>query len=293
MAFKLPSNHQQLYVEVYDRCLALIDLGYWTRIDKSILDDWLDNFTNEEEKFFASQILFHFKFRNNKAITSMFNQIIQVLLPQKLEELNIYKINSISEWEKTLSTGNKDLFELPFRFSTINKKGAIGESGDALFRLMAQKNILNKKLGRFIDSIKPECKVVILIDDITGSGGQFIDFFNRYKESFNQFEYIIYAPLVAHIEAIDKLTNLDNRIHIITSEILKKEESFYKIFDENNSNEEYIEFTNKIIKQKGLNIKFPFGYSNQAILYGLELSTPNNNHSFIYHDIKWYPLIRR
>ena len=228
MSFKLPPNHQQLYAEVYSRCLALIDLGYWTRIDKSILDDWLSNFTNKEEKFFAIQILFHFKFRNNKTIISMFNQIIQVLLPQKLEELNIYKINSISDWEKTLKTSDKELFKLPFRFSTINKKGAIGESGDALFRLMAQKNILNKKLGRFIDSITSECKVVILIDDITGSGGQFIDFFNRYKENFNQFDYIIYAPLIAHIEAIDKLTKLDNRIHIITSEILTKEECFSK-----------------------------------------------------------------
>ena len=49
MSFKLPPNHQQLYAEVYSRCLALIDLGYWTRIDKSILDDWLSNFTNKEE----------------------------------------------------------------------------------------------------------------------------------------------------------------------------------------------------------------------------------------------------
>ena len=69
MSFKLPPNHQQLYAEVYSRCLALIDLGYWTRIDKSILDDWLSNFTNKEEKFFAIQILFHFKFRNNKFST--------------------------------------------------------------------------------------------------------------------------------------------------------------------------------------------------------------------------------
>ncbi len=293
MAFLLPSNYQQLYTEILERCFFLIDIHYWNRIDKHTLSLWLDNYESEEEKFFAIQILFHFQYRNSKAMTSMFKQIIQVLLPQKLEELGIYSIDSIAKWENKLKTENKDLFKLPFRFSTINKKGSIGESGDALFRLMAQKDIINKKIGRFIDSINTDCKTVVLIDDITGSGNQFIDFFNNYKISFDKFEYIIYAPLVAHLDAIDRLEKLDSRIHLIPAEILTRDESFYSIMDEYNSNQEYINFTNEIIKKQELKIKFPLGYEQQAMLYGLDLSTPNNNHSFIYHDKKWNPLLRR
>lgn len=293
MSFLLPQNHEQLYTEVLERCFCLINLNYWNRIDEHSLEKWLSNFTTDEEKFFAIQILFNFQYRNNKAMISMFKQIIQVLLPQKLEELGIYEIESIEKWEKILTTENNELFKLPFRFSTINKKGSIGESGDALFRLMAQKNIVNKKFGRFIDSIKEDCKTVILIDDITGSGSQFINFFNRYKSSFDKFDNIIYAPLVAHIDAITILKNLDNRIHLIPSEILTKDESFYSIIDENNANKEYIDFTKEIMKKQKLKITFPFGFSEQAILYGLDISTPNNNHSFIYHDKKWNPLLRR
>lgn len=293
MSFTLPSNHQQLYTEVLDRCFSLIDLDYWSRINKYTLERWLENFDSDEEKFFAIQILFHLQFRNKKAMISMFKQIIQVLLPLKLEELGIYKIETIQEWENTLKTENKKLFLLPFRFSTINKEGAIGESGDALFRLMAQENIVNKKFGRFIDSINKDCKVVVLVDDITGSGSQFLEFFERYKEAFEQFEYIIYAPLVAHVDAIKVLEKHDPRIHIISPEILTKDESFYNIFDDNNSNQDYIDFTNAIMRKQSLSIRFPFGFSSQAILYGLELSTPNNNHSFIYHDKKWNPLLRR
>lgn len=293
MAFLLPTNHQQLYNEVLERCFFLIDINYWNRIDKHTLEQWLNNYQTEEEKFFAIQILFHFQYRNSKAMTAMFKQIIQVLLPEKLEELGIYSINSISEWENKLRIENKELFKLPFRFSTINKKGAIGESGDALFRLMAQQNIINKKMGRFIDSININCKVVILVDDITGSGDQFVEFFNNYKKYFDNFDYIIYAPLVAHTKAIQRLQELDSRIHLVVAEVLTDRESFYSIIDENNSNQEYINFTNEIIKKQKLSIKFPFGYKEQALLYGLDLSTPNNNHAFIYHDKKWNPLLRR
>lgn len=293
MAFKLPLNHEQMFSEILDKCFFLIDIGFWSRIDRFSLEEWLKNFTTDEEKFFAIQLLFHFQFRNKKAMVSMFKQIIQVLLPQKLEELNIYKVENIQEWENKLKTENKELFALPFRFSTINKKGYIGESGDALFRLMAQENIVNKKFGRFIDNINASCKVVVLVDDITGSGDQFKDFFERYNKSFNQFEYIIYAPLVAHEDALKRLKSLDSRIHVISPEVLTANESFYNIFDENNLNKNYVDFTNEIMSNHKLKIKFPFGYSNQAILYGLELSTPNNNHSFIYHDKKWNPLLRR
>lgn len=293
MAFKIPLNHEQLYSEVLNRCYCLVDLGYWSKIDKFTLDEWLKNFDTDEEKFFAIQILLNLQFRNKKAIISMFKQIIQVLLPQKLEELDIYKIKSIQEWENILKTENKELFNLPFRFSTINKKGAIGESGDALFRLMAQEDIVNKKIGRFIDSINPKCKNVILVDDIAGSGNQFKDFFKRYKKSFEQFEYIIYAPLVAHVDAKKNIMSIDKRIHIISSETLTGSESFYNINDTDNENNEYMDLANSIIDKKKLKITFPFGYLNQALLYGFELSTPNNNHSFIYHDKKWNPLLRR
>lgn len=292
MSFTLPPQSFTFYTEVRRRCYALIELNYWDRIDKYTLDQWLNNFTTELEKYFAIQILFHLKYRNEKAMTSMFKQIIQVYLPQKLDELNIYSISSIKAWELNLRA-DQTAYKLPFRFSTINKEGRIGESGDALFRMMAQKNIINKGIGRFIENIKPSIKTVILIDDMAGSGKQFNKFYNLHINTFKKFDYIIYCPLVAHEDAIELISNIATNISVVPGEIINREHSFYNIKDHINTETDFIEYYEKLINDQSLNIKFPYGFNKQAILYAMNISTPNNNHPMIYHNIKWTPLLIR
>ncbi len=292
MSFTLPSQNFAFYTEVLDRCRALIELNYWDRIDNHILDQWLANFTNDTEKYFAIQILFHLKYRNEKAMVAMFKQIIQVYLPQKLQERDIYTISSIREWEKELRE-EKTAFKLPFRFSTINKEGRIGESGDALFRIMAQKNIVYKGIGRFIDNIDVDIKTVILVDDMAGSGMQFKKFYDLHVDSFDRFDNIIYCPLVAHEDAIELISEITSKIHIVPAEIINNEHSFYSIKDDINTEADFSGYYDQLVKDKSLKIKFPYGFNDQAILYALSISTPNNNHPMIYHNIKWAPLLIR
>lgn len=293
MSFTLPAQSNAFYQEVVERCFSLIELNYWNRIDNYTLRQWLSNFDSDEEKYFAAQLLFHFQYRNEKAIISMFKQIIQAYLPQKLDELGIYKISSIREWEYTLKTEEK-AYKLPFRFTTINKEGRIGESGDALFRTIAQYNIVYKGIGRFINCIDTDkIKTVILIDDITGSGDQFKKFYAQYIDTFEQFEHIIYCPLVAHEAAIKNISEISPKIHIIPAEIITTEHSFYGISDEKNSTKDFLNFYEQLISKNKLKITFRYGYNAQAILYGMDISTPNNNHPLIYHNRKWNPLLIR
>jgi len=291
MSFKIPELSQEFYDEVEKYCYSLIENNYWDRIDNYTLKQWLENFKTEEERYLASQILFHFQYRNEKAMISMFKQILQVYLPQKLKELDIYSINSISEWENILSTDKA--FKLPFRFSTIDKEDKIGTSGHALFRLYAQNDLIYKDIGRVIDStMQNNIKTIILVDDITGSGKQFIDFYTKHKKHFDKFENIIYCPLVAHADAIKKIEDIADNIYIVPTEILTKEEhSFYAISDERNSNDSFISFYKEVVHK--LKITFPLGFNEQAILYAMNISTPNNNLSVIYHNKQWNPLLKR
>ena len=110
--FKSPNLGQEFYEEVIDRCYKLIEINYWDRIDNSTLDEWLNNFETDNEKYFASQILFNFQYRNYDAMITMFKQIIQIYLPQKLAELDIYTISSIQDWERDLTTSRA--FSFPF-----------------------------------------------------------------------------------------------------------------------------------------------------------------------------------
>ena len=284
-------NHYEFYHEVVTRCQDLIKIHYWDRIDKYTLEQWLNNFSTEEEKYLAAHILYNFQYRNQKAMLSMFKQIVQVYLPQKLEELEIYSIDTIEKWESILSSDKA--FKLPFRFSTINKSGCIGESGDALFRLYAQHNIIYKGIGRFIQNIDPQIKTVILVDDITGSGNQFKKFYFQFESEFKTFDHILYVPLVAHPDAIKNIQKISQKIHIMACEVITDKNTFYNIVDKYNSNQDFLIAYEKMIKKNSLHMKFPFGYNKQAILYAMNISTPNNNLACIYHNKKWYPLLRR
>jgi len=327
MRFTAPSQSTEFYEEVFRRCTKLISLNYWDRIDKYTFESWLTNFTTDDEKYFAAQILFHFQYRNQKALISMVKQIIQVNLPQKLDELGIYTIESISKWETILRTDKS--FSLPFRFSTINKEGQIGESGDALFRTIAQHDIVYKGIGRFIDRIDTQkSQTVILIDDIAGSGDQFYKFYLRYINIFRKFKYIIYCPLVVHEDAISRIENIpayivseelkkfrfstskldfnlinsyniseklqiNLNIHVVPAEILKIKSTFFGISDKINTNQDFVDFYTNLISTKELKITYPMGYNEQAILYCMNISTPNNNLPIIYHNKKWIPLLKR
>lgn len=292
MSFTLPELGQEFYDEVERHCYSLIENNYWDRIDNYTLKQWLENFKTDEERYLASQILFNFQYRNEKAMISMFKQIIQIYLPQKLEELGVCNISSISEWETMLKMDKPS--KVPFRFSTIDEENKIGKSGHALFRLYVQHNLINKDIGCTINTeIKlKNSKAIILVDDITGSASQFLGFYKKHQNSFNKFEHIIYCPLVAHEDAIRKIKEENTNIHIIPAEILtKKEHSFYTISDEINSNEDFISFYKEIMKR--LTTRIPLGFNDQAILYAMNISTPNNNLPVIYHDKKWNPLLKR
>jgi hypothetical protein len=294
MSFKLPENWEDNIQDIVERCYDLIDVGYFKQFDKSVLDDWLSNFKTQEEKYLAAQILNNLHYRNEKALIAMFKQILQVYLPQKLKELNIFEVDSIEKWEKTLSSTNA--YKLPFRFSTINKEGRIGESGDAIFRLYTQQGLIEKGIGRFINNIKCEhCNTLILVDDFTGTGKQFKTFYEKYQTIFDQFEYIIYAPLVAHENAIENISRIATNIHLITAETIKKENGFYGLKDKINNNQDFSEVCDTVLQKFSRKNKpdFPYGYDNQANLYAFSVSTPNNNHSLLYHNKNWNQLLKR
>lgn len=294
MSFELPENYEDNIHDIIERCYDLIDVGYFNKFDKSVLDNWLSNFKTQEEKYLAAQILNNLHYRNEKALIAMFKQILQVYLPQKLKELKIFEIESIETWEKLLSSTNA--YKLPFRFSTINKEGRIGESGDAIFRLYSQYGLIEKGIGRFINDITcAQCNTVILVDDFTGTGNQFKAFYTKYKKIFDRFKYIIYAPLVAHENAIKNISDIAENIHLITAETIKKENGFYGLKDKVNNNKDFSELSDTILRKfsKKNKPEFPYGYDNQANLYAFSVSTPNNNHSLLYHNKHWQQLLKR
>src|SRR5690606_37842441 len=67
-------------------------------------------------------------------------------------------------------------------------------------------------------------KIIVLVDDMLGSGTQIEDFCNKEKlREVTGNAKVIYAPTVAHQAGIDHIKNVWPELNIVTSELLTEE----------------------------------------------------------------------
>ncbi|MCV5640624.1 hypothetical protein OFN49_37635, partial [Escherichia coli] len=71
-------------------------------------------------------------YRNRETVTSMGYNISSIILPQILEELDIYHIEDIEKWMNDINSP-KHARNLPFRTSVINNVDSkVTKSGDVI-----------------------------------------------------------------------------------------------------------------------------------------------------------------
>jgi hypothetical protein len=289
-----PTNSNEFCASVLEISKNLIEMRYWDTIDNVTLKKWLSNFKDENEKYFAAKILLSLRYRNEKAIISMVKHLIQVLLPTKLEELNIYSLQSLEQWETILS--KKSALDLPFCFSAIKKSQSLHDSGGELFRLMQKQKLVHSKLGMPIDQIDHnKYKHIVIIDDFMGTGSQFSDFYNKNLQHFSHFQNIIYCPLVATKCALCSEENRLQNTHFLPVEVIDREDSLFGLSDTVNNNESFIEFYKDMMKSKKIKHNDLFGFGKLGLLYGFSISTPNNSLPILYKSDcdQWHHLLRR
>jgi len=301
MAFNAPINYDENFKETVERVLKLIELKYIDNIEKGILKRWLKNFTTPEEKYFATLILTKLIYRSEKAILSMFQNIIELVLPELLTKLNIYEVPSLKEWKKGLITPIT-IQTLPFCISTVTGvDNNIGKSGEDLNRLLKEKQIIYKSINLNLIHSKPipkKLNTIILIDDIAGTGKQFEKFYNKYKDRLEHFQHIIYVPLVAYYESIDFIEDLDDRIHMHPLETLDSEKVFLsdstEKFDGQNTYQDLNTFYHDLLANKGISFSAKQQHYSKNTLYIFKISSPNTNLPLIYHeDDSWNKLFTR
>lgn len=300
MAFKAPSNYKELLRDTSNRLNKLIEFGYIDNIDKGILKSWLDNFETPEEKYFATLILHKLIYRSEKAIISMFNDIVEINLPNLFKKHEIMEIDSISNWKKLLKDPLKSK-ELNFCISTITGvDDNIGKSGEDLNRLFKEKQIIHKNINKNMSSknkLPKRLKYIVLIDDIVGTGKQFTKFYNKFKKGkLKHFEKIIYIPMVAYHESIEAIEQLDDKIIVEPLEILNSDKVFITDTNEKvdgvNTLKELNDFYNDFLNKKNITLYNEYSINS---LYVFKISSPNTNLPLIYYenDETWNKLFFR
>lgn len=303
MTFKAPDDFQLFYDEIIKRCYSYIELGYWDKIDKKTLTNWLDNFQTNEEKYLSSLILHKIIYRNAQAITAMLDNIFQIILPNYLMKNNIYTCNDLELWEAKLFNPGMNFDTITkFRISTITT-GDLGESGQFYMRLLREKYISSKMLcditrTNFKTLKKRHVDTIIFIDDFIGTGTQIGNFIDTYHKNLNEFSNIAFIPLIAHekgIEAIQRkaqIYNLDITILAVET-ITCQNASFYlnkplgDKFDGHNTIKDLLLFYKNFTKTYNIetNIDHIYGFGNLGITQLFSTGTPDNNLPLIYKNI--------
>ncbi|QKF83390.1 hypothetical protein [Halarcobacter ebronensis] len=300
--FKAPEDYEIVYEKIYKKCLKYIELGYWQNLTKKDLDNWLNNFKNDEERYFSILVINKIIYRNEQSILSMLHNTFFIKLPKYLRNKGLYKINDLEDFQEKLFSSSKNLnLTFPLRFSTITT-GDLGESGH-LYMKLARDNFITRSL--IIDVEKTEIdrhvKVLCFIDDFVGSGQQISDFIEDNISKLKNYD-LLFIPLIAHEYGIKnilkKAKELSLMIEIQPIESISLENSFFYynknkqfLFDNENTIESLHKFYKELIKKRGLKCSSRYGFGAIGTTHIFSTGVPDNNLSIIYkNNDKWKAL---
>ncbi|MCB4778680.1 MAG: hypothetical protein LGB53_03500 [Sulfurovum sp.] len=297
--FNLPSEWEEFYNDMEKSAIKYIRINFWN-IHKDDFLLWLRNFETDHEKFLAALIIYRLMYRNNVSMLSMYQYIVDIILPTELNKLGILEIISLDDFHNNLINGSG----LPLKFSTIeNVDNETGKSGSTILREFTRHGSFHNRLKVSAEELskidRSLCKIVVLFDDIMGTGEQF----NTYLEKFytdTEGLILLYCPLSATKIALESF-NYEKypTVRIIPVEILDERYNFFnKAFmpkiaesiDLKKLEEMYIALMQK--KTKLTNELC--GKGDLALTYLFSVSTPNNTLPILwYADASWNYLVPR
>ena len=154
--------------------------------------------------------------------------------------------------------------------------------------------------GEFIIRIKSddfkECKNIIFVDDYSGTGSSFIDYFNKIREIIPEGTQVFFFPCFMTKYAKEKITNsnigdfvtLSSDVSFLrTAEYLKKQEIL-----EGNETQTLIDYS---INSLRIDASMVLGYGNVEDLISLSYMTPNNTIGLFWwnENTLYRPLFQR
>ena len=266
-------------------------------LNKDRLNKWLNNFLESEQEF-ALRLMENFRFIDTDELKSI------------CIDLYIKLIEAISYLDAQIRVP-EDLVFINFGEEAKSKNMI-----SYYFRLatnLPEKNFMNL-FDPSIDTI-PENKAIIIIDDILGSGKQFLEYWKSFNENikilweegsndfFNSNKFI-YLPLFITEQGKDNIKDIPNFaiINLPHNLLINKNMPLSNECDIFDIDE--IELVRKIFLKYGKKLysKAPLGYGNMGLLIAFFYNTPNNTLPIIWQKspsefcdsmINWEPLFPR
>ncbi len=302
MSFEVPEGWENFYYIVSQKYESLIDKKVINHIDKLRLNGWLHQFHTLEEKYLAAHLLDSFIYRTDKMNKSVYEHILYVKLPLLLENQGCFSYSSVNEFITTLTNSR----EPELKFATIEKRMGSSKSGGVYLREFRVQNSIQQFYfinSSQLHSTTSSCEAIVFIDDIVGTGKDFIAFYSEYELDKIIDKKLIYIPLIAHEDGVKKIKDECSNVNVSPVEILTKEHNFFSdnngngiwSKDKSNKSSDVIHFYQNFLRKKNIyNRNYYQGKGKLGLSIFFAESSPNNSLSIYYTDKNgWLSLVDR
>lgn len=300
--FKAPEDWQSYSNSIIEKTRLLIRLQIWDEVEELNLDSWLKNFTDKEGIYFAACILDAFIYRSKKMCHSMLRNILNDLVPNYCREIKIANFDSLKQWKELFLQADNLVRFVPANISDGKVKSSTIVAREFLHANDIHSYIVQQpeNIQRVIDN---GTKLIVFIDDIAGSGRQFKTFCKQIDiEQYKGKVHFLYAPLVAHPDAITAIEKEYNFLKVRPIDTLNESHNFFHACengffrgDGTNTVEGAKKFYDSIFPSDSKSTrKYMYGMNSHCLTYSFHFSTPNNNIKALYHNgPSWNRLIFR
>ncbi|MBL1319712.1 MAG: hypothetical protein COA63_001445 [Methylophaga sp.] len=222
---------------VFKRYQTLIDLSIYHPMSMTDIKAWVNNFRKPLHRFVAGYILDRLIYRSSDMARSSYRSfLISVMRDIYFDYKDFGHIDSVETWQERLNSADPaiqidDFFIVPVRLLTDS-----GASGDTVCRLVDVDSSYTKhitgegfeQLNIGVDNEIPTNTVILLVDDLLGSGDQVKTLIKEKKlEKWCEKNKVIYAPLMATEKGLKKVTRKFPFLEVHPIEILEKEQRIF------------------------------------------------------------------
>lgn len=303
MAFHVPASHSGFFADVVHRFRQLLHRGVVTGIDPIRLNVWLAQFTSEEERYLAAQLLSGLTYRSDAMVKSSFQHLAHCELPGVLRSCLEFAFTNLDDLDCVLRNGTEACF---LRFVAIDgtfEKNP-GKSGAVVIRAFRQHLRVAKALTcrpEAVVGLPDEVKILVFIDDIVGTGRQFATFAKAYDLSAQAAKRtMVYCPLLAFDSGLNKVRDEHPWLQVFPVEMLDQSHQFFRAAKDDanvwgvdgiNRLEDAKEFVREICVRHAV---APRSRHSLDLLVAFEHAVPNNSLSLLgASSDRWRPLFDR
>lgn len=289
---------ERFCMRVFDRCDRLVESRIWSGISSGSLRNWIQQFDQFDARLLAATLLDNLIYRSRAQFMALLeNLIVTFRNPSDPDACDLWLVDALQSRD-----------DPRIRFApVIRNDQPPTKSATYVMRLLQRQFRMRDEWLIWPQAIEalPEDTLVFLVDDLSGTGDQFLRFWQsaglqELNAGRPDLRFHLFTTAI-HQSAIRRITELIPAIRIVCSEILGPQHHFFTGTSLSQyKSPELISIVQSlhttIVDRTGLGggRVTPMGYGGMGLCYAFEHATPNNTLPIFWQETShWQPLLQR